>query len=447
MPDLFQNHGANRASLAPLANSNRHSRRDGNGARWPLALLALLLTAPAFPQASSQADAENKELVQALQESGTSSIDILHTLEAFLKKYPNTVQRPMIERALARAAVDVKDDRLTILYGIPAVERAPDDVLLLDRVARALLNLGDRDNAEKSLKYSRAFEQSIRNAPPPEGRDSGRRQDERDRGIERALIYQARAKTVLGEDAEAERLASQAFSMFPAEEAAREWAEALVRLHREKDAVLHLADAFTVPDSHATDADRSSDRRLLGELYRKLHRNEKGLGDVVLEAYDRNASLVEERRKKLEAMDPNLSVSNPLQFTLTGVDGGKLALSALKGSVVVFDFWATWCQPCRIQHPLYEQVKQRFKDHRDVVFLSIDTDEDHSKVAPFLDEQKWSRMVYFEDGLQRLLQVTSIPTTVLFDKQGRVASRMNGFLPGSFVDQLSERIQSALEAR
>jgi len=51
------------------------------------------------------------------------------------------------------------------------------------------------------------------------------------------------------------------------------------------------------------------------------------------------------------------------------------------------------------------------------------------------------------DGLQRLLQVSSIPTTMLFDKQGHVASRMNGFLPETFVGQLTERIESALDYR
>ena len=88
-------------------------------------------------------------------------------------------------------------------------------------------------------------------------------------------------------------------------------------------------------------------------------------------------------------MDPNSSATDPMQFTLSGLDGTKLSLSNLKGSVVVVDFWATWCQPCRIQHPLYEQVKARFKDRSDVVFLAIDTDaeEDHSKVAPFLDNK------------------------------------------------------------
>jgi thioredoxin-related protein len=94
---------------------------------------------------------------------------------------------------------------------------------------------------------------------------------------------------------------------------------------------------------------------------------------------------------------------------------------------------------------MYDQVQQRFKDRGDVVLLSIATDEDHNIVAPFLEKQNWKKeQVYFEDGLQKLLQVNDIPTTMVFDKQGRVASRMNGFLPDRFVEQLTERIQTAL---
>ncbi len=44
----------------------------------------------------------------------------------------------------------------------------------------------------------------------------------------------------------------------------------------------------------------------------------------------------------------------------------------------MLDFWATWCVPCREQHPLYEKVKAKFKDSGDVVFLAVDTDEDHA---------------------------------------------------------------------
>jgi thiol-disulfide isomerase/thioredoxin len=143
-------------------------------------------------------------------------------------------------------------------------------------------------------------------------------------------------------------------------------------------------------------------------------------------------------------IDPNAQIKDPLQFTLSSPDGSKLKLSSLLGKVIVMDFWATWCGPCRQQHPLYDEVKAKYKDRDDVVFLAIDTDEDHGLVKPFLDAQKWPQKVYFEDGLSSLLQVSSIPMTIVYGKRGDVISRMPGFLPERFVEMLGERIDEAL---
>src|SRR5579862_6009624 len=117
----------------------------------------------------------------------------------------------------------------------------------------------------------------------------------------------------------------------------------------------------------------------------------------------------------------------------------------MRGKVLIFDFWATWCVPCRAQYPLYEELKKRFRERDDVVFLSVNTDEDHQLVAPFLEAQHWNNDVFFDDGLVRLLTVRSIPTTIIADKQGRMASRMNGFNGDKFVDQIAARIQAALD--
>ena len=143
----------------------------------------------------------------------------------------------------------------------------------------------------------------------------------------------------------------------------------------------------------------------MGELYRQAKGSEDGLGDLVLQAYDRNVALIHTRGLGMRESDPNAQLTDPMEFTLTGLDGQKLSMASLKGKVVVFEFWATWCDPCREQHPLYEQVKQRFEDNPDVVFLSIDTDEDRGPVRPFLEEEKWPEKVYFEDGLSRALRI------------------------------------------
>mgnify|MGYP003352023547 FL=1 len=161
-------------------------------------------------------------------------------------------------------------------------------------------------------------------------------------------------------------------------------------------------------------------------------------------AYDRTVANIEKRRKDLLPLDPNNGIAEPGQFVLEGLEGDKLPLSSLRGKVLVMDFWATWCIPCRTQHPLYEQVQKHFENRKDVVFLSINADETRDPVAGFLEAFKWSRAVYFDSGLARLLQVVNIPTTIILDKDGRLASRMNGFLPERFVDQLSTRIDSIL---
>ena len=182
----------------------------------------------------------------------------------------------------------------------------------------------------------------------------------------------------------------------------------------------------------------------MSELYRKLHGSEAGLGDLILKTYDSTSAQLAARRAELRQFDPNAQLKEPIQFTLSSLDGDKLQLSSLLGKVIVLDFWATWCAPCRAQHPLYEEVKAQFKDSGDVVFLSVDTDEDHSLVKPFLTQIKWNQKVYFEDGLQSLLQVSTIPTTIIFDKKGEIFNRMIGYLPDRFVDMLTDRVSAAL---
>jgi thiol-disulfide isomerase/thioredoxin len=205
-----------------------------------------------------------------------------------------------------------------------------------------------------------------------------------------------------------------------------------------------MADAFTVQDARNTDADRTRDRGRLGGLYARAHGSEKGLGDLVLEAYDRNLALVKARQLRMRANDPNVQLTDPMEFTLGAVDGSKLQMPTLKGKVVILDIWATWCGPCRAQHPLYRQVMQRFAGNKDVVFLSINTDEEPAAVKPFLDEVKWPEKVYFEDGLARALKITSLPATIVIGRDGQVFSRMNGYVPDLFVDSLTSKIQDAL---
>jgi thiol-disulfide isomerase/thioredoxin len=390
-------------------------------------------------------EAERQQVNQLIVEANHSAIDVIAALEKHLRAHPDTKLRPEIEQLLAKESMEAKDNARTVRYGVPTLAKTPNDAPLLDRVTASLLSVGGQENAQKALEFARKFEEYIVHVPVPAGTDAVRNQEDHDRALERSLLYQARAFAILGAPDDARIKAELAFMAYPEEASAREWAEALERAGRHEDAVKEMGAAFAIPDSRVSQEDRTMDRRVLSELYRKLHDgSEAGMGDVVLEAYDRTTAILDKRHKELYALDPNYGVTDPVKFVLDGLDGNRLPLASLKGKIVILDFWATWCGPCRVQHPLYEEVRKRFEDRNDVVLLSIDADDERSVVSPFLETVHWSRAVYFETGLARALKVSNIPTTVILDKEGNVARRMNGFLPERFVEQLTEHIRDIL---
>ncbi len=403
--------------------------------------------AQAAKDSKAMSDAEQRDLREALGEAGSASIEFVRALERHLAKYPNSPQKEEIESALAKAAVEARDNKRTLQYGEKVLARSMDNPVLLERVAQILVENPGKDSNERALKYAKRFEEIMRGLEKDglsSNRNKGQMLEELDRALGRALLYQARATANLGQLPEAVKLARSGYDQAPTAEGARELARLLARSGQEEEAVRWYADALMIADPKATAAERAADRRMLGELYTKLHKSEAGLGDTVLQALDRTSALLSKRIEMEKQRDPNAEVTDPMNYTVSGLDGEKLNLKTLKGKVVVLDFWATWCGPCRVQHPLYEEVKKRFASNSGVVFLAISNDEDQSVVKPFLEANKWSKKVYFEDGLAGLLKVNSIPATIIFDKEGKLASRMNGFVPERFVDMLSERIKEAL---
>ena len=408
-----------------------------------------LVSAPLFSQEQPSKE-EQESLNQALGEAGKSPIEFARAIENHLKRFPDSPRKAELERAVLKTAIDLNDDRRILLFGEHVLQREPDNLQVLEHLTTALLHNGDKDSAERALGYAKRIEHLVRDLfqdeqfVPGAGREVARHKDDRDRATARVRLMMARAQGLLGHTEEAIQLSKASYEVFPNVEAGREAAKWLTAAGKNQEALQYLADAFAISGLRSADPEVANDRAKLADLYKKLHGSDSGLGDTLLKAYDDTSSALAARRAEMRAIDPNSQVKDPLRFTLSGLHGEKLNLSALAGKVIVVDFWATWCAPCREQHPLYEQVKSRFKDTDDVVFLAVDTDEDHSLVKPFMDAVKWNNAVYFEDGLQSLLQVTSIPTTVVFGKRGDVVSRMIGFLPDRFVDMLTERIDEAL---
>ena len=419
-------------------------RNTAPGWVWGLVVAAAMASAPA--RAQEMPSNEQAELRAGLSEAGSSQIEFIRAIERHLQKYPRTAQRAELERALVKASMEARDSRRIVLYGERVIEREPANTELLERVARSLLATESAENAKRAMEYAKRLEAAVRSqaelAPGVAG--AAGQWEQRQILLGKALVYQSRAAGNAGQAAQAVELAKKSFAEAPSAESAREIARWLDRLGRTAEAVPYLCDAFMLSDSQAEADGRVKDRARMAEWQKKLAMSDAALGEQLLAGFDRVRKLVDARKARLRAMDPNVFTTEPMEFVIQGVEGDKLEMAKLKGKVVVVDFWATWCGPCRAQQPLYEQVKQRFAGNAGVVFLNLSTDEDRSLVKPFLARNGWNKTVYFDDGLAGLLRVNSIPTTVVFNPRGEVSARMNGYIMEKFVDMLTDRIQQAL---
>lgn len=109
-------------------------------------------------------------------------------------------------------------------------------------------------------------------------------------------------------------------------------------------------------------------------------------------------------------------------FTLTNLNGETTSLSALRGNLVLLNFWATWCGPCRQEIPYIQQV---FKDQsaKELVVLSINSWEDRNTIQDFMTGNQLTFPVLLDypgKTVKEAYQIHSIPTTFIINKKGTI---------------------------
>lgn len=143
-----------------------------------------------------------------------------------------------------------------------------------------------------------------------------------------------------------------------------------------------------------------------------------------------------EAMKKLEADDVKRQSAD---FTLTDLQGKAWHLQELRGNVVLVNFWATWCPPCRKEMPDLDALYNKFKDQGFVV-LAI-SDEEIAKVAPYIAEHKVSYPVLLDPGrkVNDLFIVEGIPKSFVYDRSGKmVAQSIDMRTRGQFLEMLAQ---------
>ncbi|WP_316810493.1 TlpA disulfide reductase family protein [Pedobacter heparinus] len=107
--------------------------------------------------------------------------------------------------------------------------------------------------------------------------------------------------------------------------------------------------------------------------------------------------------------------------------GREIDLGSLKGKVVFVNFWATWCPPCLAEMPSVHKLYTQFKSDKDVIFILVDADSNFAKAQQYMDRKGYQMPVYIAaSSIPDVIFKGSLPTTVVFDKKGRISYQESG---------------------
>ena len=118
-------------------------------------------------------------------------------------------------------------------------------------------------------------------------------------------------------------------------------------------------------------------------------------------------------------------------FTLKSLDGGNLRLAEYRGQVVLINFWASWCGPCRQEMPLLDRLHHRYEDTGFAV-LGINVEGDSDSAQEIVDKTKVTFPILIDDGqkVSELYSLEAMPSTVVVDRDGVIRYVHLGYKPG-----------------
>jgi peroxiredoxin len=119
-------------------------------------------------------------------------------------------------------------------------------------------------------------------------------------------------------------------------------------------------------------------------------------------------------------------------FSLSDVNGKVWSLSALRGSVVVINFWATWCRPCREEMPSINALNEIMRERDDFVILEVLYQDDPAKAAAFMKKNGYGLTVVVDPGekVADSYGIKGVPETFVIDKKGILRKNIIG--PSTF---------------
>jgi thiol-disulfide isomerase/thioredoxin len=394
------------------------------------------------PAAAKQVTPE-EELQQAIDNAGNDRAALVRNLEAFLKKYPEAQQRVKIYRALVETNLQLRDTARAADYAERIVALTPDDMSMTLLTIQLLERGGDEAELRRAANYStRVLEFLDRGSAQEKSPKISKEEWETDKKRDRMTILLLRGRLFLKlhQTPDAQKDFQASYALIANAGAAEKLGE-IAELDKQLSvAIDEYARAFALADGSKGSPDRHEIRQKLGNVWRIAHGSSDGLGEYLLRTYDELAATPNHPQA-----GRNAAAKEPYEFTLRRIpDGSSYPLAAHKGKILVVNFWATWCGPCRAREPQFERVAAGFQQNHDVLFLAADCDEDETLVPPYVKDMKPRTTLVFADGLERLFAINSFPTVVVVDRAGKIVYRAEGYGEDAFEQTLAAAVNHAL---
>ncbi len=143
----------------------------------------------------------------------------------------------------------------------------------------------------------------------------------------------------------------------------------------------------------------------------------------------KNSNKISQPEQKLEINNEVSTTTTAYDFNLSDIKGKKVKLSDFKGNVVILNFWATWCPPCRMEIPSFIELYKKYKnDGLTIIGVAIDNEV---KVKNFVKDNNINYPVLIADEttIMKYGGIRGIPTTFIIDKNGNIKNQYVGYRP------------------